>query len=263
MPRSEAIALVVRRRHVEPVVAAIRERIPGSVKAVALTLDARLGMRRAAAAYDTLPGLSQSLDRATLRRDARYFARYWFELDSLKADSRIGEFGKYRDYPLYAMQWTHLCYWLTEAVTSLEVARLMLERERPSEIILVDDAPEPPAYWYSPHDNWDAAALSLVARRRGVTVTWLRAESLPEQVDKPHPIRRCIGAMRGSLSKLRRRPDDRDDGRRLFAAEPNANGRCVLAIAHGHHYLTQMLPHLLELGKRGHRVVLGHHERLA
>lgn len=265
MPRSEAIALVVRRRHVQPVVTAIRERIPGSVKAVALTLDARLGMRRAAAAYDTLPGLSQSLDRATLRRDARYFARYWFELDSLSHDADVRDFGAYRDYPLYAMQWTHLCFWMTEAVTSLEVARLILERERPSEVILVDDAPAPPAYWYTPHDNWDAAALSLVARRHGVPVTWLRADSSRERPGRPHPFRRCIGSIRSSLSKLRGRFDDRDSDRPLLAFEAKSigsTGRSVLAIAHGHHYLSQLLPHVLELGRRGHRVILGHHERL-
>jgi hypothetical protein len=239
------IALVT---NAEDVSALQRAGIDGGVRVLALTLRARLAARRVGIAYEDLDGLTSKLDRRSILADALRFARAWSNQPFVAGSGALAALSDWRGYPLLAMQSTHLRYWFAEALSSLAVARLIVDHLNPDEVWLADRPPAP-GYWCTPLQNCDAAALAIVAERTRVPV-----RSLPPAGGGRSSFQRLRDWLKSAPPKSNAREPAVDAATRT--ADPHV-GR-VLVIARGHHYWPLMEPCVQRLAERAHVVVAAH-----
>lgn len=225
-----------------------RAGLVGRVRVIAPTLRARLAVRRAGIEYDSLDRLTSKLGRQSILADALRFARTWSEQPFVAASGSLAALSDWRGYPLLAMQSTHLRYWFAEALSSLAVARLIVDQLNPEEIWL-STCRSTPGYWCTPSHNWDAAALAIVAERACVPV-----RSLPTPGGGRSSFRRLRDWLTPAPPPSKSREPAADTTARI--ADPHA-GR-VLVVARGHHYWPLMEPCVRHLAESADVVVAAH-----
>lgn len=224
----------------------IRGRSAVDVKVVALSLGARIRLRQLGVTCEPLDGFVPVPDRRTLRFDARFFSRFWYEVEEVRTHPVLGPLREYKGYPLLQMQTLHLFYWMGEALASLRTAQALLDRFRPEEVLLPEPDPAKPGLWYTPRVNWDAPALGFLCGRAGIRVTRAAPTDGGEPAGRGEGhgmarLRTMVGVVMRSADWLR-------GSKRLF--QGRESGSRILVITRGGYYFSQLLPYVQELSRR-------------
>lgn len=224
------------------------------IRVIALTLRARLAARRAGIQYDDLAGAGIGLDRYAILSAARRFAQSWCEQPWVTRLPALSELSDWHGFPLLNMQRRHLFDWFAEFLSALAVGRSIIARYRPAEIFLAPRE-RTPGYWCTPADNWDPAALALIAAQNGIRVTSLR-----EARSKIGPIARVRewlhAAWRASDRAAVASPTQR--GSPGHGSYRSTASRRVLVVARGHHYWPAIETCALDLARSLHVIVASH-----